>query len=393
MSQEHSHASEKDLEYDFAFVVRLTCLAILITLYSEWRNFLPGFRHPLLTLIPLYEPLATLPSSVDWGIFFLCITLLIWLFITPQKRLPAFGISACIIFWGLQDIVRFQPWFHMYCFVILVAAFCKNPKNGLDALRIMICGVYFWAGFHKINLTFVTKIMPWFLAPFYTPSLDWLFKLAAFTAPLFEAAIGVLLIFRQWRRVATVMAFMMMMVVLACLGPFGRNWKIVIPLWNVWLFLMELRLFMSPAYHEAVSLLHLKLQRLSLLSFISIVMFVMAPAMAIFVPWYARLGFKVFAGNTLDAEIILSPNETLAQRPELFQGMIKGNDRLSLKIPIYHSTYAYRMRSEAVTPYLDYPSEAILRIYSPPPFYSTEREYIDQQLPKKSEGVVPKQAS
>lgn len=378
MSQDLSQAVDKNLERDFAYVMRLTCLTILITLIMEWRSFLPGFRHPLLTPVPLFEPLARLPATIDWGIFFLCIMLLVWLFITPQKRFPAFGISACIIFWGVQDIVRFQPWFHMYCFVTLVAAFCKHPENRLNALRIMICGVYFWAGFHKLNMTFFTKIMPWFLAPIYISSLDWLFKITGFITPFFEAAIGIMLFFRKWRRVATAMAFTMLMVVLICLGPYGHSWGTVIPLWNIWLFLMELRLFLMPAYNENTPLLRFKLQHVSII--ISVVMFVVAPVLAIYVPGYARLGFKIFAGNTLFAEILIAPEETLTRRSKLFKGMVKENDRISFKIPIYHSEYAFRMRAKAIYPYLDYPSQARLRIYSPPPFYSTHREHTDVAL-------------
>lgn len=378
MSQDLSQDVDKNLLRDFAYVIRLTCLTILLTLGMEWRSFLPGFRHPFLTPVPLYEPLATLPYFIDWGIFILCMMLLVWLFITPTNRFAAFGISACIVFWGVQDIVRFQPWFHMYCFVTLVAAFCKRTENGLNALRIMICGVYFWAGFHKLNMTFFTQIMPWFFAPIYIPSFDWLFKIAGYITPIFEAAIGIMLLFPQWRRAATAMAFIMLMVVLICLGPYGHNWGKVIPLWNIWLFLMEVRLFLIPAYNENRPLLRFKLQQVSML--ISVIMFVAAPALAIFVPGYARLGFKIFAGNTLTAEILIAPEEMLTRHSKLFKGMVKQDDRLSFKIPIYHSEYAYRKRAKAIYPYLDYPAQATLRIYSPPPFYSTQRAYTDMEL-------------
>lgn len=375
MSQNLAQTLEKKSESDFAFVVRVTCLTILLTLGMEWRSFFPGFRHPFLNPVPLFEPLAKLPASIDIGIFILCISMLFWLFLIPQKRLPALIISICIAFWSIQDIVRFQPWFHMYLFVTLVAAFSKESKKSLDALRIMVCGVYFWAGFHKLNLTFFTQIMPWFVSPLYTPSFDWLFKIAAFVTPFFEASIGILLIFPQWRRVATVMAFSMLTLVLICLGPYGHNWKMVIPLWNVWLFLMELRLFLNFSFKE--SLLKLKLQRLNSLS---LAMFVIAPALAIFIPWYARLGFKIFSGNTLTAEIILDPEERLSREPKLFRGMLKQNRRLNFKIPIYHSAYAFQMRARAISHYLDHPSKAKIRIYSPPPFYSTDKEYKEIDL-------------
>lgn len=379
MSNDLSIATDKNAERDFEYVVRLTCLTLLLTLSMEWRIFLPGFRHPLLTAVPLYGPLATLPPAVDWGIFLLCMILLVGLLMTPQKRLLAFGVSASLIFLSLQDITRFQPWFHMYCFVTLVAAFCQQPRYGLDALRIMICGVYFWAGFHKLNLTFFNNIMPWFLAPIYHPSLDWLFKLMTWMAPVFEASIGILLLFRPWRFLATIMAFTMMVIVFICLGPYGHHWGKVIPLWNIWLFLMELRLFLSPIQQESgsLSLFPFKLQTLGKMS---VAMFIIAPALAIFIPGYARLGFKVFSGNTPTATIILAPNETLAEQPHLFKGLLKRNRRLSFKMPVYHSTYAYQARAKAISPYLDYPSQTKLRVYSPPPFYSTHKEYTDMPL-------------
>lgn len=364
-------------ERDYKHVIRLTCLALLITLWMEWRNFLPGFRHPLLTLVPLYEPLAQLPSSVDITIFALCIVLLVWLFVTPLQRFLALAISAIIIFWGIQDIVRFQPWFHMYCFVTLVAAFCKNPQIGLNALRIMVCGVYFWAGFHKLNMTFITNVMPWFLAPFYRPEFDGLFKLAAFITPFFEAAIGILLLFKRWRFVATLMAFTMLIMVFVSLGPFGHNWGTVIPLWNIWLFLMVLQLFLSPTLSKSAALFDYKFEKMSV---ISIMMFVIAPTIAIFIPEYGRLGFKIFSGNTITAQIILAPEESLSQRRSLFRGMMKKDNQLAFKIPIYHTEYAYRMRGRAIYPYLDYPSEAKLRIFYPPPFYSRQGEYKDVAL-------------
>jgi len=364
-------------EWDYKYVIRLTCLVILITLFMEWNNFLPGFRHPLLTLVPLYEPLARLPASVDKTIFALCITLLVWLFIAPLKRLPAFGVTAIIIFWGIQDIVRFQPWFHMFCFVTLVASFCKYPQSGLNALRIMVCGVYFWAGFHKLNMTFFTNVMPWFVAPIYHPEFDLLFKVAAFITPFFEAAIGILLLFKRWRFVATLMAFTMLIMVFVCLGPFGRNWGTVIPLWNIWLFLMELQLFLRPTFTANASIFDFKFGKMSV---VSLLMFVIAPTFAIFFPAYGRLGFKIFSGNTITAQIILAPDESLAQNRFLFRRMVNKKNQLAFMIPIYHTEYAYRMRGKAIYPYLDYPSDAKLRIYSPPPFYSLQKEYKDVAL-------------
>ena len=99
-----SRASNVDdqSERDYAYVIRLTCLTILLTLWMEWQNFLPESRHPFLALVPLYEPLAHLPSVIDKGIFLVSFIFVVALLITPTNRLAAGGISVCIIFWGMQ---------------------------------------------------------------------------------------------------------------------------------------------------------------------------------------------------------------------------------------------------------------------------------------------------
>ena len=152
---------------DLAHIVRLTCVALLATIGIVWRCILPGFR--LYAPAPLFEGLAAVPAWVDWGLFFVLLSGLVWLLINPLNRLVAAGTLACALFFILQDVNRLQAYFYMYYFTLFIAAVSPRQDNAaINSLRIMVIGVYFWAGFHKINKTFFLLTLPWFIAPIHT---------------------------------------------------------------------------------------------------------------------------------------------------------------------------------------------------------------------------------
>lgn len=158
-----------------------------------------------------------------------------------------------MLFCIMMDMLLAQPYIYMYCFTLFVVATgSRHQKSALNALRIMVSGVYFWAGFHKLNATFYASVFPWFFSPVYTFShadsfggLDIVMGIIMLGVPLFESMIGVLLLFPKYRKIATAMAFTMLVTVLICLGPFGHNWGIGVWPWNIFLFLLEVRLFLK----------------------------------------------------------------------------------------------------------------------------------------------------
>jgi len=277
----------------------------------------------------------------------------------------------------------------MYYYAIFIAAWCGKQKAvGLNALKVMIGGVYFWAGFHKLNATFYLSVFPWFIEPLHVfphsltgqPSLlDTLFAFALLITPFFELSIGILLFFPKRRCLATGMAFVMLMVVLFCLGPLGHNWGMAVWPWNIYLFLMEYTLFFSPVQGAA------KVQR-GLPVLLSIALFVVAPVLAMVTPWYALTGFKLYSGNAVTAEIVLPERETLAKAPAYVRMLVSPKHRLDLAEwtvreigDFYPVPYVVKMGVRGLCPYLDYPADAKLIISFPPPFYSVERS--EQELP------------
>jgi uncharacterized membrane protein YphA (DoxX/SURF4 family) len=381
-----SAAPDEDVEHDLAYVVRLTCLVLLVTLGIVWRSYVPG--HRIYAPAHMFGFFNALPAYTGWGMLLLNCSFLICLLVKPASRPAALGALGCALFFVVDDINRLQPYIYMYYFTLVAACFGRS----LQPLRIMVSGVYFWAGFHKLNYTFFFGVFPWFIQPlhvFTSPPappnlLDSFFLDAIFITPLFEALIGILLLFPQWRRFATAMAFSMLVVVLYCLGPFGHNWEKDVWPWNVWLFLMEVRLFCWSADSRNGRFLLLKMRgrdRLSLL------LFYIAPVLAMFTPWYSYMGFKLYSGNTTTAQIILPSDETLAKAPPFLKVISAPDHTFGFSalaehehVPYVLYPYAIKQSAAGLCSYLAKPSKAILRIYSAPPFYAFRSDHEDMPL-------------
>ena len=378
-------ASENSHTGDLANIVRVTCVAWLATLLLSWPAYIRDAR--IFKLSPVLKILDAAPAWVDWPLLVINIGFLIGLAVKPRQRFFAFGALACAVFWVLQDLLRFQPFLYMYFFTILLAVFFE--AGGLNALKIMTGSVYFWAGFHKFNVTFFLNVFPWFIAPFYEfsrkPSLTGLFMIILILAvPAFEATIGILLLFfPKRRRIATLMAFIMLVVVLACLGPVGHKWNMIVWPWNIYLFLLELILFYKPARADEGIQFQLNAPTLAAAAFFSV-----APALTLFGWWPFFPSFKLYSGNVGDAEIILAQDEDAAHLPKNLGQLVDREHKIWLfewtlrefGMAAYPESAVFRQGAKGLCPYLSDARNATLRIYDAPAFYSLYMNYRDFPL-------------
>jgi hypothetical protein len=274
----------------------------------------------------------------------------------------------------------------MYVFTIVAAVFFAS--GSLNALKIMVAGVYVWGGIHKVNATFFLKTFPSLIEPFYTfptePSLvSALIALAIFLVPLFEAAIGLLLFFPRHRRLATVMALIMLVVVLACLGLDRAVWNLIVWPWNIYLFLLVLRLFYTPtAVDDRIRF------RLDMPTLATIALFTVAPAFALIGWMHSYPAFKLYSGNTKRAEVIFAQDEDITSLPNNLGKLVGRAQTLSLVdwtahefgLVVYPESYVFQRGAKGLCPYLSRRQQATLRIYDLPDFYSTDRTHQDVPL-------------
>lgn len=370
---------------DRANIVRITSMAFLFSLILSWRAYIPSMR--IFELSPVLEILGSAPAWADWAVLILNIGCLGWLLMKPLQRAPAFAALACTVFWVLQDLLRFQPYTYMYVFTILLVVFFKS--HGTNALKIMVASVYFWAGVHKINATFFFNLFPALIEPFYKfpkePSLLAAFiALVIFTVPLFEATIGLLLLFfpRQ-RRLTLLMAFIMLVVVLICLGLDGYTWNMIVWPWNIYLFLLVLMLRYKPSATGKKARF-----RFDTPTLVTIALFSIAPAVALFGWGHSYPSFKLYSGNTKRAEVIFSQNEDLTRLPNNLGQLVGRAHRLplvdwtayELELVVYPETYVFRRGAKGLCPYLSDGQNAKLRIYDQPFFYRIDTIYKDFPL-------------
>jgi hypothetical protein len=360
-------------------------MALLCSLILSWRAYIPSLR--IFEMSPVIELLGATPIWADWALLILNIGCVGWLLIKPLQPAPAVGVFVCAVFWVLQDLLRFQPNTYMYVFTILLAVFFTS--HAINALKIMVASVYVWAGVHKINATFFFDLFPGLIEPFYTfpkePSLlAALIAFVIFTVPLFEAAIGLLLLFfpRQ-RRLTMVMAFVMCVVVLICLGLDGDTWNLIVWPWNIYLFLLVFMLLSKPAAVDNKVRFGFDTATLA-----TIALFSIAPALALFGWGHSYPSFKLYSGNTKTAEVIFSEHETLTGLPNNLGQLVGRARRLSLvdwtahefELVVYPETYVFRRGAKGLCPYLSDGQHATLRIYDQPSFNRIDRIYEDFPL-------------
>ena len=368
---------------DRANIMRVTCTAFLLTLVLSWHAYIPSLR--IFALSPVIDILRSTPVWVDWIFLILNMGCLGWLIMKPLQRAPAVGVLVCTVFWVLQDLLRFQPYTYMYVFTIVLAVFFTS--RSMDALKIMVASVYFWGGVHKINATFFFKTFPGLIEPFYTfptePSLlAALIALVIFLVPVFEATIGLLFLFvpRQ-RRLATGMAFIMLVVVLACLGLDSDAWNIIVWPWNIYLFLLAVMLFYKPV-NDTVRF------RFDIPTLATITLFVITPALALFGWGHSYPAFKLYSGNTKRAEVIFSQDEHIPRLPDHLRQLVGRAHTLPLVdwtahefgLVVYPESYVFRRGAAGLCPYLSDRLHATLRIYESPFFYRIDTTHQDFPL-------------
>lgn len=385
-------------------VIRIAVTAFLLDDIIEYRALIRGLEVFLPT--PVIPALSSLPVWSEWLLTALHIGGLVFLVRWPRLRAAAILVLFLTVFRILGDLMRLQPFVVMYSFTVLMAALPRvSAQARLQALRLMIIGVYFWAGFHKLNTRFYSRAFPWFIRPLWNypldqPIINAIFSLMSYAVPVFEALIGIFLIFKNTRALATLMGFIMLITVIACIGPFSHNWGMPVWPWNLYIFLSEAALFLAP-YASVISGI-----RKNGLAVLAVAFFVIAPVFGIWNFWPAALSYKLYSGNVeiglvtfdiherhnhLPNEIISALN--LAEKEQEIimakTGMCPIQSKNVLGIPewadgmnisVYPDAYVVRTSARGLCPYLEHPEKAILRIMHPTQFATMDQHPTDEPL-------------
>ncbi|QDU22448.1 hypothetical protein [Urbifossiella limnaea] len=264
--------------------------------------------------VPVWDALPDIPPAGGRVAFGVLLALLALVVALPRRRWPVLAFVAVAGLWSLWDQTRWQPWFLQYLAFLLAVGAARD--GALDACRLVLAATYFWSGLQKVNVSFVTDIYPWMIAPVqrHLPEgvAAWL-EGQGYLVAAGESGLGLLLLVPRLRLVAVPMVVVMHLGLLFCLGPTGHNWNTVVWPWNATLAALVVVLFarspdvaarriLWPASRVGRGLLVL-FGVMPAFSFVG--WWDAYPAMSLYsgtTPW-ARITLDETAGETLPAEV------------------------------------------------------------------------------------------
>ncbi len=202
-----------------------------------------------------------------------------------------------------------------------------------------------------------------------------------YLVPFIEASIGIFLLYPSTRKLGSALALIMFCVILLCVRPPQTNINATkgIWMWNIWLYIMEFRLFMYGRNLRAPFFLFAP----SRLCKVSIVLFVLAPFLAIWFPSAYIFGFKMYSGNNTRGEVVFEQAETFAHVPSPLKEVLVAQRSITLGNWMQvvedsyvrgHSPFVMKASAAGLCRYLDHPEQAKLNIKYPGWFYTRERE-------------------
>ncbi len=343
----------------------------------------------LYPLAPVARFLRPVPPPFDYAAFIAWLLLLAWIAVRPRpaKAIAVFVAIACGF--ALCDQSRWQPWFYQYVFMLIALGLlyakpdsAERRDSALDACRWIVAAIYFWSGIHKANATFVHESFPWMIEPFirFLPGIAsrGLTSLG-FATPAIEAAVGIGLLTRRFRKAAVIAAVGMHLFILASIGPQAHNWDSVVWPWNLAMAWSVVLLF----WREEGGVRKPK----SVYQTVVLILFGIAPALSFVNLLDGYPSFSLYSGNNNSATIYMS--DTVAGRlPDGIQEQIDVNDSevdeldlfewsfAELKVPPYAEPRVFRQIGKQLCAQAGQPREMALVIQTKSTWIRRKRQFV-----------------
>jgi hypothetical protein len=203
-------------------------------------------------LTPLWDAVPPLPYPADYVFFGFLVALVAGVAVARGRSIGWLAVGTLVLaaLSVVQDESRLQPWFYQYFFMLVALCLYGLSRVGaldaLNACRLIVIATYFWSGLQKANASFVQSTHPWLVEPLTARLPEWAgsaLLAGAYAVPVVEAAIGIGLLTRRFRRLAVVGALLMHAFIMLCIGPLGHDHNTVVWPWNFAMIAFVLILF------------------------------------------------------------------------------------------------------------------------------------------------------
>ncbi len=267
-------------------------------------------------LTPLWDTIPSLPYPADYALFGLFVALVAGVGAARGRTVGWLAVAALALaaFFVLEDGSRLQPWFYQYSFML--AACCLyglgriGARDALNVCRLIVAATYFWSGLQKANARFFQSTYPWLVEPLTARLPDWVESTllsGAYAVPAIEAAIGLGLLTRRFRKPAAIGALSMHAFIMLCMGPLGHDWNVVVWPWNFAMSAFVLILFWSPPDDPTPSTILSPGRSLSpgfALQAAVLVLFAVMPLFNFFGLWHSYLSSSLYSGTSKQGYVL-----------------------------------------------------------------------------------------
>lgn len=296
-----------DFRRSIQMLLGLFSAAVLLISMRAWRTPADFPTSPVFDFLP------QIPRPLDMvlPVCFLLLSLAL-IFARKTKRIH-FALVIIGLLLTLLDINRLHPWFYLILWVnlTLLVVPAGNPGMLRVLLALLIFGIYFWSGFHKLNPQFPKSVLPWLLEPWG------LFQEGApsgigYLLAVLEMAMPVLMLFHRTRWVGFSLLCGMHLMILIAIGPFGHNWNQVVWPWNIAMPVFAWLTFVKadrPPF-ELPDVL-----RIQVFSGLMAIFVVFLPGLHSLGKWNGYLSWSLYSGRIPTAGILLEKEFVPAMPP------------------------------------------------------------------------------
>lgn len=282
------------------FVLRCTLLlALLLGMLASVKLWLTARAFPLMP-VAAWFPKLTQP----WDVVVL-VALLVALLVAVRLYRPAvliFLIGAVFLYCADQN--RGQPWFYLYCVLMLLTLLPEN--SAMAACRVVVSAVYVWAAIQKFGPDYQRLVVPYMMQPvanWLPANLASVAKTVLTAGPAVELFIGVGVWIPFLRRAAILAAVGVHGVALLILGPLGHNYNLVVWPWNLTMVLLVVVLFPPVKLGENLRALRGSLRATGVTALVTLL-----PVLSYFGRWDSYFSFALYSGNTATADLFMVPS-------------------------------------------------------------------------------------
>ena len=348
--------------------------------FSQHSRFYP--------LIPVHDSLPQIPFPIDYLIFTILILALLLIAALPDPRKQIAIFVALVTSYSLFDQSRLMPYYVEFALMLFAMGFFpwneqRSPEELrekervlLNTLGIILIGIWFWSGLHKISAKYLFVGFPWMVEPFVaslSADIKAFVYASAFLSPVVESGGALCLLFTRTRKLGVILLTGMHLAILLVFGPFGLNWNHSVWSWNVvhivllWLVFWKVRDLGPRAILLNKGLVH---------AFLALLFFV-APLLNFFTNWDDFFSHALYSWTTREAEIELKSDRIKQELPKEVQGSIQSLDgreivhilRWSFSVfesPPYHAERVFKKVFATVCETVEHPDELELILFDKP---------------------------